>query len=138
MTSEDDQETHCALVSQSLAKFPPKLQTELIGRISSYRALFTMPPSSFEPELGQLVSRLHDEYQRQHWSSQIDITLEMIERFRAQIIPITSSDYSQQLRQIAGAPALLYVRGDPVNLHLPQIAIVGSRHMTRGGEVNSL
>ena len=138
MTIVDDQETHYALVSQSLAKFPPKLQAELIGRIGSYTGLFTTPPSSFEPEVGQLVSRLQDEYQRHHWSSQIDITLEMIERFRAQIIPITSSDYPQQLRQLAGAPALLYVRGDPVNLHLPQIAIVGSRRMTRGGEINSL
>lgn len=98
MTIVDDQETHYALVSQSLAKFPPKLQAELIGRIGSYTGLFTTPPSSFEPEVGKLVSRLQDEYQRQHWSSQIDITLEMIERFRAQIIPITSSDYPQQLR----------------------------------------
>jgi len=58
MTSEDDQETHYALVSQSLAKFSPKLQAELIGRIGSYRALFTTPPSSFEAEVGQPVSRM--------------------------------------------------------------------------------
>ena len=30
------------------------------------------------------------------------------------------------------------MRGDLVNLHLPQIVIVGSRRMTRGGEINSL
>ncbi|MFQ3223746.1 MAG: hypothetical protein ACI80W_002123, partial [Porticoccaceae bacterium] len=56
MTIVDDQETHYALVSQSLAKFPPKLQAELIGRIGSYTGLFTTPPSSFEPEVGKLVS----------------------------------------------------------------------------------
>jgi DNA processing protein len=41
------------------------------------------------------------------------------------------------LEQIPGPPHLLYVDGDPDLLHLPAIAIVGSRNPTRGGERNA-
>ena len=51
------------------------------------------------------------------------------------IVPITSDDYPPQLQQIAKPPPLLYIRGNPHCLHLPQLAIVGSRRMTRGAEI---
>ena len=41
------------------------------------------------------------------------------------------------LAQIAGPPLLLYVNGDVESLHLPSIAIVGSRNPTPGGERNA-
>ncbi|MEX2496165.1 MAG: DNA-processing protein DprA [Woeseia sp.] len=40
-------------------------------------------------------------------------------------------------REISDAPALLYLRGDPEVLHLPSLAIVGSRNPTRGGVLNA-
>ncbi len=45
-----------------------------------------------------------------------------------------SMDYPPLLRQIRGAPAVLFVRGDARCLALPQIAIVGSRHCSREGK----
>lgn len=48
-----------------------------------------------------------------------------------------SPEYPPLLRQLAGAPALLYVRGDPAVLELPALAIVGSRNPTRGGVRNA-
>jgi len=42
-------------------------------------------------------------------------------------------DYPSLLRQIHGAPLMLYVRGDTKILSDPQLAIVGSRHATPGG-----
>ncbi len=42
--------------------------------------------------------------------------------------------YPPLLRQIRDWPPLLYVRGNPDALHLPALAIVGSRNPTRGGE----
>ena len=45
--------------------------------------------------------------------------------------------FPQLLEQIPGPPHLLYVDGDPESLHLPAIAIVGSRNPTRGGERNA-
>jgi len=45
--------------------------------------------------------------------------------------------YPELLAGIAGAPAQLYVAGDPEILHLPALAIVGSRNPTSGGARNA-
>ena len=45
--------------------------------------------------------------------------------------------FPQLLEQIPNPPHLLYVDGDPETLHLPAIAIVGSRNPTKGGERNA-
>lgn len=45
-----------------------------------------------------------------------------------------SPDYPALLEEAAGAPLLLYVNGDPTLLSMPQLAVVGSRNPTRGGE----
>ena len=46
-------------------------------------------------------------------------------------------DYPEMLAQIAGPPLLLYVNGDVEALHLPSLAIIGSRNPTPGGERNA-
>ena len=53
------------------------------------------------------------------------------------LVPYASEAYPPLLRQIPNAPELLYVRGDPTVLHVPAIAIVGSRNPTRGGLRNA-
>jgi len=53
------------------------------------------------------------------------------------VISIDSPDYPQLLLQISGAPVLLYVDGITDALHLPALAIVGSRNPTRGGRQNA-
>ncbi|MDX1507228.1 MAG: DNA-processing protein DprA [Woeseiaceae bacterium] len=45
--------------------------------------------------------------------------------------------YPQLLAEASGAPLLLYVKGSVDALHLPAIAIVGSRNPTDGGERNA-
>lgn len=45
--------------------------------------------------------------------------------------------YPDLLRQLVDPPTVLYVRGDPAVLSLPQIAIVGSRHPTPAGSENA-
>lgn len=52
-------------------------------------------------------------------------------------IDIDHADYPELLRHIPKPPPLLFVRGDPGCLSLPQIAIVGSRHPTTGGNENA-
>ena len=53
----------------------------------------------------------------------------------AEVHLITASDarYPPLLRRVAGAPLLLFVRGDPDALWTPQLAVVGSRQATAGG-----
>ncbi len=46
-------------------------------------------------------------------------------------------DYPELLEQIPGPPEQLYVNGDLAALHLPAIAIVGSRNPTQGGRRNA-
>lgn len=53
------------------------------------------------------------------------------------IIESTSDDLPDLLRQIPGPPERLYVVGNKDALHLPALAIVGSRNPTRGGRQNA-
>ncbi len=54
------------------------------------------------------------------------------------LIPLSSKDYPELLRQIRGWPPVLYLKGNPDALHLPTLAIVGSRNPTRGGAENAV
>ncbi len=56
---------------------------------------------------------------------------------RHRIIPHGDADFPQLLGEISNPPHLLYVDGDPEILHLPALAIVGSRNPTKGGERNA-
>src|SRR5690554_3142560 len=49
------------------------------------------------------------------------------------LLPLGSADYPPLLAEIPRPPPLLYVRGDPSILSLPQLALVGSRNPTPGG-----
>jgi DNA processing protein len=132
-----DKECHYALVSQHLKNFTTKFQRQLLEYSNSYRTIFERPPSDYPEQLWPLLENLQEQYQRQVWRDCIEAIERRIDKCAASIIPITSDDYPSLLKQIVGAPPLLYVRGSLENLHLPQIAIVGSRRMTRGGETNA-
>ena len=53
------------------------------------------------------------------------------------IIEAESDDFPELLRQIPGPPTHLYVIGNKDALHLPALAIVGSRNPTSGGRQNA-
>jgi len=53
------------------------------------------------------------------------------------IIDSASGEIPELLQQIPGPPTLLYVLGHKDALHLPALAIVGSRNPTRGGMQNA-
>ena len=52
-------------------------------------------------------------------------------------LPFDDPLYPRLLREIPKPPPLLFVRGDPACLSLPQLAIVGSRNPTAGGSENA-
>ena len=56
---------------------------------------------------------------------------------RHHIIEQNNELFPELLGQISNPPRLLYVDGDPELLHLPSLAIVGSRNPTKGGERNA-
>jgi DNA processing protein len=54
-----------------------------------------------------------------------------------QLIGATAAEYPPLLAATAGAPAVLYVRGNPEVLATPQLAMVGSRHASAQGRSNA-
>ena len=74
-------------------------------------------------------------YQRGEWPD--SAYLQEIDRWLQQpynhLVTFTCDRYPPLLKQISDPPLLLYISGDPDLLHLPQLAIVGSRSASRNG-----
>lgn len=65
-------------------------------------------------------------------------SLQWLESDAHSIVAFGTDDYPDLLSQISGAPLLLYVNGSIDALHMPSLAIVGSRNPTRGGIQNAV
>jgi DNA processing protein len=67
----------------------------------------------------------------------IEKALEWLDEPQHHIVHFGSPNYPELLRQIPDAPTILYINGQLESLHLPALAIVGSRNPTRGGSQNA-
>jgi len=105
--------------------------------MGSFRQLFESRDSVNNSALDQQLQIIRKAYHAGQWQTEVDKIGKTLDQYQAKIIPITSEDYPPQLQQIAKPPPLLYIRGNPHCLHLPQLAIVGSRRMTRGAEITA-
>ena len=129
-----DDEAHWALIVQLLPACNSTLQLKLLEELPSFRALIDGHQVIADSALNQQLQRLRQQYRRGGWQSQYKEIGRTLAAADAQVIPITSDHYPPQLQQIAKPPPLLYLRGSVESLHLPQLAVVGSRRMTKGGE----
>lgn len=135
----DQDELACWLALWRLPGVGPALFEQVIGECGGVGPLFRQPQTQwqawgFSPEqvaaLGAFVRRqaglLTDGVRRDlDWLQQSP---------DHHILSWQHPAYPELLRQIRGAPPLLFVRGNPALLALPQIAIVGSRHCSREGK----
>lgn len=64
-------------------------------------------------------------------------TVDWLDDDKHTIIRLGDGDYPELLAHIADPPECLYVSGNPEVLHLPALAIVGSRNPTSGGARNA-
>ena len=64
---------------------------------------------------------------------QRDADLAVLGRANISVVAAHEADYPARLRSIPGAPPVLFLRGRSTALHLPQLAMVGSRHPTANG-----
>lgn len=104
-------------------------------------AAFGTPASIYAASL----KRLHDivsEKIAQHISTGPDIeactsTLEWLQQPGNHLLTLADSSYPQALLEIPDPPALLYAKGDLSLLHMPAIAVVGSRNASPQGEKNA-
>jgi DNA processing protein len=62
---------------------------------------------------------------------------EWLQQQNHHLLALGDDAYPELLAGISGAPARLYVVGNPELLHLPALAIVGSRNPTSGGARNA-
>jgi len=68
----------------------------------------------------------------------IEAALLWLEDERHHLLTYGSDEYPELLAQIRGAPLALFVNGNIDALHLPSLAIIGSRNPTRGGISNAV
>ncbi len=64
----------------------------------------------------------------------IDYDLDWLEQQNNSVLTFNDTNYPLQLKEIADPPPILFVRGNPALLSLPQIAIVGSRNPSALGK----
>ncbi len=70
-------------------------------------------------------------------AARIDAAAEWLQQEGHSLVTYGADDYPEMLQQIPGAPLLLYVNGDVDALHLPSLAVIGSRNPTQGGLRNA-
>ena len=68
----------------------------------------------------------------------VDDALAWLDEEAHQVITFGDADYPDLLSRIPGPPLLLYVNGNVEALHLPSLAIIGSRNPTGGGVRNAV
>jgi len=68
----------------------------------------------------------------------IAAALQWLDEDRHNIVTYGTDEYPEMLTQLRGAPLLLFVNGNRDALHLPSLAIIGSRNPTRGGIRNAV
>ncbi len=68
----------------------------------------------------------------------IEAALSWLDHNSHHLVSYGSDEYPEMLTQLRGAPLMLFVNGDIGALHLPSLAIIGSRNPTRGGIRNAV
>lgn len=138
MASTDEQEINYALIAQQIEVLTLSTQEKILTATETYKNLFEGTVTQFPPTLAATINVFQKLYHKRDWQGFLAIQQEALLKSNAKVICCTSDDYPPLLKQTSRAPPLLYVRGSVTNLHLPQIAIVGSRQMTRSGQQNAL
>ena len=70
-------------------------------------------------------------------AAQLELELDWLRQARHHVVAFGDEAYPELMGQIPDPALLLYVDGDPDALHLPSLAIVGSRNPTQGGINNA-
>ena len=108
----------------------PRIVVRLLARFGEAAAVRRAPAETLE-QLGlgdQAIDAL-----RSPDRVGIDRALAWSEQPQADILTLSDPRYPRLLKEIPDPPPVLYVRGDPLVLSEPQIAIVGSRNPTPQG-----
>jgi DNA processing protein len=108
---------------------PAALRKAVDRYCSADRALESLRSNRSSPDLGDETRRWLDAPDQQL----IDADLAWLDQADHHLLGWAEPDYPSLLGEIPGAPAALFVDGDPDLLWMPQVAIVGSRSASESG-----
>ena len=121
----------------------PKCSNKVLRRIQQ-KFGFLPDPSALSSDqrsaLPESLLRILDSHLQQNAGTFVERLEYAYEYTRSQnlrLIELGGPDYPALLAQIPDAPALFYLLGSAELVHQPQIAIVGSRRCSRGGQVDA-
>ena len=129
-----DDEGYWALIAQSIPELTSKLQYDLLESLGDFRTVFDSNDQTTDEVANKKLQFIRKKYHKGVWQNSVRDIIKTLSAIGAKMLPITHPDYPTQLKQITKPPILLYIRGELNCLHLPQIAVVGSRRMTAGGD----
>lgn len=123
------------LVALSLApEISPSSLRELLQRCEPLSSVFVQSPSPVRGLSTKAARQLHALHSRRDEAvAAADKTLRWCRENQVHCLTLLDKDYPPLLKEIAGAPPLLFVQGDPLLLSLPQLAMVGSRSASPQG-----
>ena len=130
-------EASYALAAALMEGFAPSKQLQLLAFTDTFQRLFNARSSDFDAPISAEIAHMQRQLQRIEWSPRSDAILSECQQLGVRVLVVTEDDYPPLLKQIAVPPPILFVLGDYTNLHLPQLAVVGSRRMTSGGARNA-
>jgi DNA processing protein len=109
-----------------LAPAGPAARNALLVECPDPQQLLRTPPSQARDKF-RTYTRAPD------WPT-AEAHLSWLQQHAIHLIPITDTvAYPPLLRRLTDAPSVLFVHGNPDLLHLPQLAVVGSRHASQSG-----
>lgn len=115
----------------------PVSQKKILDAVGGMQALQQLPVPVLEqvmrPDQWQLWRDFCEEKVSSSLRAQALRDAEHATAAGAVLLTADCDDYPALLAQIPAAPTVLYVRGNAVALHLPQLAVVGSRHASATG-----
>lgn len=111
---------------------------KVLDHVPGLSAFFELSRDKLEMLIPQEAVQAVEEFQRLGKASrifqQIEEDLEWADKLNVKLIDSSSEHYPELLRETKKPPPLLYVLGDPSCLSFPQIAVVGTRNPTPGGQ----
>jgi DNA processing protein len=108
------------------APISPAKLNPLLAECPDVQQLLSSPPK-------QASAKFRAYAKSPNWST-AEAHLAWLKQSGCHAIPVTQeTTYPSLLRRLTDAPTVLFVQGDPTVLHLPQLAVVGSRHASRNG-----
>ncbi len=125
------------LILHYLPYLGPSRLKKLLTHYQSPEAILKSQPEQLKdclhPKTYPALLDFHRHRNNSQVITRIQQDLEKLQQVDGWVLTLGNEDYPELLKNIADAPAVIFGRGDPQILHLPQVAVIGSRSSTRQG-----